>query len=183
MDQNRTDEQLLSDFVRGRRDALGELARRYESALLGLASGVLGGSESLACDAVQETWVRVIRFAGRFNGRSGFKTWVYRIAINQCRSLRLTGGRASTVLTDGAAEGSAAAGDDPVVASERADRLRAAVALLPVEKQEVLLLCYHEGLTHEEAADVLELPIGTLKSRLHGALESLRRTLSPEVSE
>jgi RNA polymerase sigma-70 factor (ECF subfamily) len=95
----------------------------------------------------------------------------------------LTGGRASTVLTDGAAEGSAAAGDDPVVASERADRLRAAVALLPVEKQEVLLLCYHEGLTHEEAADVLELPIGTLKSRLHGALESLRRTLSPEVSE
>lgn len=183
MDQSRTDEQLLSDFVGGRRNALGELARRYERSLLGLASGVLGGAEALACDAVQETWVRIIRFAPKFNGRSSFKTWVYRIALNQCRNMRSARGAALQSPDDAAADPPAATGDDPIVASERADRLRAAVDALTADKQEILLLCYHEGLTHAEAAEVLDIPVGTLKSRLHAALESLRRMLSPEMQE
>src|SRR6185369_6725247 len=83
-----TDEQLIAEFATGRRAALEDLARRYEKPLLGLSQGLLGGDATLAQDAVQETWVRVIRFAKQFNGRSSFKTWVYRIAINQCRSLQ-----------------------------------------------------------------------------------------------
>src|SRR5215510_2230127 len=88
MDEPGPDEGLLREFVRGKREALGELARRYERALLGLASGLLDGRADLACDAVQETWVRVIRFGPTFDGRSSFKTWVYRIAINQCRTVK-----------------------------------------------------------------------------------------------
>src|SRR5512139_3993128 len=88
MATEKTDEQLVKDFVSGRRAALGELARRYERPLLGLARGLLGGRDDLACDAIQETWVRVIRFAGQFAGASSFRTWVYRIAINQCRTLQ-----------------------------------------------------------------------------------------------
>ncbi|HWL95056.1 MAG TPA: sigma factor, partial [Phycisphaerae bacterium] len=86
-DADKSDEQLLAEFVAGRKAALGELARRHESSLLGLACGLLGGREDLARDAVQETWMRVVRFAGGFHGRSCFKTWVYRIAVNQCRDI------------------------------------------------------------------------------------------------
>ena len=84
-----SDEQLLKNFAAGERAALGDLACRYELPLLGLAAGLLDGRRHLALDAVQETWLRVIRFAGNFNGRSSFKTWLYRIAINQCHSLRM----------------------------------------------------------------------------------------------
>ena len=57
MDAKPTDEELLSAFVSGEQEALGELARRHESSLLGLAGGLLGGP-ALACDAVQEAWIR-----------------------------------------------------------------------------------------------------------------------------
>src|SRR5258708_5686403 len=88
MDTQASDESLLTEFAGGDRAALGGLARRYERALLGLATGLLEGRADMACDAVQETWVRVIRFADKFNGRSSFKTWLYRIAINQCRTVK-----------------------------------------------------------------------------------------------
>ncbi|MHC4102702.1 MAG: RNA polymerase sigma factor, partial [Planctomycetota bacterium] len=87
MDANPSDEQLLSAYIGGDRAALGELAYRYESSLLGLAGGLLGGSSSMACDAVQETWMRVIRYGHSCNGSSSLKTWLYRIAINRCRDL------------------------------------------------------------------------------------------------
>lgn len=81
-----SDEQLLKAFTRGDRAALGELAKRHERALLNLAWGMLGSRER-AVDAVQETWLRVIRYAAGFNGNSSVRTWLYRIAVNQCRSM------------------------------------------------------------------------------------------------
>jgi RNA polymerase sigma-70 factor (ECF subfamily) len=85
--EGRSDEALLRAFAGGERGALGELAARYERSLLGFARGVLR-SEDLACDAVQEAWVRVIRHAETFRGRSSFKTWMYRIVINRCNDIR-----------------------------------------------------------------------------------------------
>jgi RNA polymerase sigma-70 factor (ECF subfamily) len=179
---------------------MGELAGRYESALLGLASGVLGGREDLAMDAVQEAWVRVIRFGGGFQGKSSVKTWLYRIVINQCRNMmaargmdRITTslhGRASPGLGDSASPSARAEGDgarrngtvgSALRAAAEADELRElreAVGRLGEEKQELVLLCYHAGLTHEDAAAVLEVPVGTLKSRLHSALGQLREAMA-----
>src|SRR5262249_29261237 len=94
------DEQLLKRFAKGERNALGELARRYELPLLGLACGMLGGRRDLAMDAVQETWMRVIRFHSNFNGRSSVKTWLYRIAINQCRNVQAMNNRANLSEVD-----------------------------------------------------------------------------------
>ncbi len=179
-----TDENLLSEFVGGRRAALGELARRYETALLGLASGILGGRRELAKDAVQETWIRVIRFGGQFNGRSSFKTWLYRIAVNQCRTLS-SADRASRDLGEGPVD-VADAGQDPgpegnLIVVERDERLRREMARLPDDRCLVLLLCYHEGLTHSQASEILAIPVGTLKSRLNAALTELRSRLRPET--
>ncbi|GMU19976.1 MAG: hypothetical protein AMXMBFR13_00770 [Phycisphaerae bacterium] len=82
-----SDEELLRAFANGQRRALGELAERYERPLLNLAVAILG-SPDLAVEAVQETWLRVVRYSASFNGRSSVKTWLYRVAINQCRSMR-----------------------------------------------------------------------------------------------
>jgi len=178
MTAEKTDEQLLSDFLTGERAALAELALRYEPRLLGLALGLLAGQRDLACDAIQETWLRVIRFGNQFAGRSSFKTWVYRIAVNQCRSLQTL--RAAGETTDPPpAKHATDAG--PARAAEAADQnhaVRQAVERLDADKRLVILLCYHTGMTHEQAAEILELPLGTLKSRLHAALTELRAALS-----
>lgn len=186
----RPDEELLAEFVAGRRAGLAELARRYERPLLGLACGMLGGRRDLACDAVQQTWLRVIRFGHTFAGRSGLKTWLYRIAINECRSLAALEARAAEIASEAGASvaaGAPAAGKGTFVPDtssrldieERSDALRRAVGQLDADQQSVILLCYHAGMTHPQAAEILEIPLGTLKSRLHAALEELRTRLSP----
>ena len=176
-----SDEELLQAFVQGRRSALGELAGRYEVSLLNLSLAILGSRE-LACDAVQETWVRVLRFAHKFNGQSRFKTWFYRIAINQCRSL-LAGEKT------GGAEGPeqpASEAHDPsrqAVANDEAEKLKRAVEGLTPPLRETILLCYTHGLTHEETAEVMQIPLGTVKSRVHAALEQLRETLKADAPD
>lgn len=181
MKPNNTDEELLSAFLAGQRGALGEIARRYERPLLGLTAGLLGGRRDLACDAVQETWLRVIRFGEQFMGRSSFKTWIYRIAVNQCHSLQAARAVPQRAELSDAASGRDAWPDDEAEAVDQNHALRRAVERLEADKRLVILLCYHSGMTHEQAADVLELPLGTLKSRLHAALTELRATLSAEA--
>jgi RNA polymerase sigma-70 factor, ECF subfamily len=174
-----SDEALLRRFAEGDRDALSELARRYEAALLGLARGLLDGRTEAACDAVQETWVRVIRYAASFRGQSSFKTWVYRIVINQCHNIRSR--RKHAPLPNGELKGHAAAAADAGESSETQERLRREVSRLDPDRRLILLLCYHDGLSHKQAAEVLEIPIGTLKSRLHAALSELRHQMPNEV--
>lgn len=180
-DRTADDATLLRDFVAGRREALGDLARRHERALLGLAYGLLGGRQSLAQDAVQETWVRVVRFARGFAGQSSVKTWLYRILINQCRTMRESE-RLATVppadVPEGGTDADRAAATCDRQPPERMDGLRGQVEQLDADKRVILLLCYHEGLTHEQAAEILGLPLGTLKSRLHAALTELRAALN-----
>lgn len=181
----KSDEALISRFVNGRRSALERLARRYEQPLLGLAVGLLNGREDLARDAIQETWVRVIRFAERFEGKSSFKTWIYRIAINQCRSVASTNERQRWAADQDGIDMNTRSSDPPPDAradiAERNDRLRRAVDQLGPDKREIVLLCYHRGLTHEEAAEILDIPLGTLKSRLNAALKELRARLAREM--
>jgi RNA polymerase sigma-70 factor (ECF subfamily) len=170
------------------REALSELAGRYERSLLGLACAILDGREDLAMDAVQETWVRVIRFAGGFGGRSGVKTWLYRIAINQCRTLRWTladGNQEFAPESEGRIERESGREDrnglNPPAVVERSESMRdlhRAVARLGDAKRELVLMCYHGEMTHADAAAVLEIPVGTLKSRLHSALTQLRGALA-----
>ena len=178
---NASDEQLLRDFVKGDRTAFSRLAERHERSLLGLSIGLLGGRRDMACDAVQETWVRVIRYGESFNGRSSFKTWLYRIAVNQCRSLR--DARPSVQSADDE-QRTPDPRDGPPEAAQAADqqaRLQGAIEQLTPPQREVILLCYHQGLTHEQAAEIIDIPLGTLKSRLHAALKGLRERLPAET--
>ncbi len=175
-----SDERLLALFVSGEDEALGELARRYEGLLLGLCTGMLG-DRALAMEAVQETWLRVIRHSRTYDGRASVKTWVYQIAMNRCRDLgrarsssknrervhhdRLQGARKAHVIPT-------ASSIDP--------KLEAAVGALEEHQRETVILCYHRGLTHRQAAEVLGVPMGTIKSRLNKALEKLRESLGTQ---
>ncbi len=176
-----SDELLLSRFARGDAAALGELASRHESNLLGLAGGLLDGRADLAQDAVQDAWVRVIKYGKSFAGQSSFRTWIYRIVINRCRDLRSVDPHRRTPTPEPTpTESAAPANESPlrlVVAEAENEDLRAALRELAPATRLLLLLCYHRGLNHPQAAEVLGIPVGTLKSRLSAALAELRGTL------
>lgn len=169
-----TDQALLARFVKGDRAALGELAARYERALLGLSLGIVGDRD-LALDAVQEAWVRVIRFAKGYRRDSSVKTWLYRISINAARNARSRSVNLSISRADQTEK--PATGDG---GTESREGVRAALLRLPDDRRLIVLLCYHHDLTHPQAADVLGIPLGTLKSRLHAALTDLREHLREE---
>jgi RNA polymerase sigma-70 factor (ECF subfamily) len=174
-----SDEDLLARFHRGERDALAQLAERYELPLLGLARALTGRRDDLALDVVQEAWLRVIKYGCNFDRRSSFRTWIYRIVINRCHDLR----QKNQPLSPAAAATPPPPSLDPPhahTAAELNGRLRIAVEDLAHGQQLVVLLCYHRGLTHEQVADILGVPLGTVKSRLHAALSSLRTSLAAE---
>lgn len=173
-----TDEELLRRFARGEKAALGLLAERFERPLLGLARGLLRGSDDLAMEAVQDTWVRVIGSAKLFAGRSTVKTWLYRITINRCHDLRQAGRLAVAAHLNGKAPAG-----PPVSQTESSEQLRAALETLPGERRLMLILCYHAGMSHPAAAEVLGIPVGTLKSRLAAALEELRSLCRKEENQ
>lgn len=171
-----SDEDLLRQFSRGESQALGTLAARHESALLGLASGLLGGRTDLARDAVQDAWLRVIKYGRSFDQRSSVRTWLYRIVINRCRDLREGLAKANGTAHAAPKAKTNGAGAEPAPVAD--EELQRAVEHLSPNARLVVLLCYHRALSHEQAAEVLDIPVGTLKSRLHSALESLRGELT-----
>ncbi|MBI1189807.1 MAG: sigma-70 family RNA polymerase sigma factor [Tepidisphaera sp.] len=166
------DAALMKRFAAGDQQAFAMLARGYEAYLFGLARGVLGRRDDLAQEAVQETWVRVIRGAGAFRGESSFKTWVYRILVNRCLDISEREARQKRMRIGVVEAGGAGYGVEE--SDARAEGLAGAIERLTVAQRVVVLLCYHRGLTHAQAAEVLGLPLGTLKSRLNAGLEALR---------
>lgn len=167
------DEELLRRIAAGDGSGLEGLAARYERRLLDLAVAILG-SPDLACDAVQEVWLRVIRYAGGFQARSSAKTWLYRIAINQCRAVLAArpdeAADTAPLLMDVEGDPAHQAG-----LSDERERLKRLVEGLSPPLRETVLLCYTHGLTHEEAAVAMGVPLGTVKSRVNAALERLRQ--------
>jgi RNA polymerase sigma-70 factor (ECF subfamily) len=180
-----TDEQLVERALAGDADAFGEVVRRWERKIYALAYGILGSVEE-ARDASQETFIAAYRNLQGFRGEAKVSSWLHRIAVNQCISRqRRARVRAETGLEDEAAAAgdgllSSAAVESPARATEskqRAEAVRRAVASLPQELREVVLMKEFEELTFQEIADTLRVPLSTVKSRLYTALRQLRLRL------
>ena len=161
---------LVSDDRR----AFGELVARHQSAVRGLLRRLTGGDLAQADDLAQETFLRAYRGLRGYRGGAKFSSWLYRIACNVFFS-RDRGSREPFqepfVLEVGRAEESL-----PDRLLERYDLERALATLKPRERA-ALVLTYANELTHEEAADVLDCPLGTLKTHVARAKEKLRRQL------
>jgi len=165
----RSDEELMAAVACGDETALATLIDRYAASVHAYLFRHSGNRED-ADDLLQETWVRVARSATGFDTARRFRSWIYGIATNLARDLfrrRMTRERA---LRDLATRPPAAPGADPV---DRG-RLRERIADLPENMRAVLLLRYYEGMSEAEMAEVLGIPRGTVKSRLHAALGRLR---------
>lgn len=124
-------------------------------------------------DLAQETWIRVVRHAGGYNPDFAFATWLFRIAWNQAKDHRSA--RRHEALPPGAEEHPDPAPHPEALAMASADRARVAEGLraLPPKLAELLALRYFEELTERELAERLEIPKGTVKSRLHAAHRQL----------
>ena len=146
----------------------------------------LTGSETEALDATQEIFLRVWKGLDGFRGEARLSTWVFQIAWNYLRWYRRRTGAQPTLLTvDGVGEEFAApplADDRPdperrATAAQLLDRVEAAIDELPEHYRVVVWLRDAEELSYEQIAEVLDLPIGTVRSRLARARASLHRTL------
>jgi len=181
----KTDEQLVERALAGDGDAFGEVVRRWERKIFALAYGITGNVEE-ARDASQETFVAAFRNLHGFRGEAKVSSWLHRIAVNQCitrqRRARVRPETALEELFEAGGVGlpPADAGYSPAHATEskqRAEAVRRAVASLPPELREVVLLKEFEEMTFQEIADVLQIPLSTVKGRLYTALRQLRLRL------
>jgi RNA polymerase sigma-70 factor (ECF subfamily) len=171
-----TDAELVDHFRNGDQAAFGLLMARHERRVYNIAYRMLGRTED-ARDAAQDAFLSCFRHLGAFRGDSAFTTWLHRITVNACYdALRKRPPDPSP--WDEIAE--------PAPARDHADQAVAAVdvqrglARVPIEFRGALVLCDIQGLPYAEAARVLQVPTGTVKSRLHRGRVALARILRGE---
>ena len=179
-----SDEVIVERALTGDAEAFGELVRRWERRIFALSYGMLGREED-ARDATQETFLAAFRNLRGFRGEAKVSSWLHRIAVNQCISRqRRAKVRSESALDDeqdiGAASFAAPVSESPVrVVEGRQETLavRRAINSLPLELKQVVVMKEFEELTFREIADVLDLPLSTVKSRLYTALKQLQMRL------
>ena len=148
------------------------------------------GNATLAEDLVQDTFIRVLKSIKRYTHQGSFSTWLYRIAVNLCKDhlkrKRLpmvslhdyytTGSGEKIYVQDRVADEKART-DDSLKAEEREELVRRLLAGLPEEQRIVILLKEYQELTFREISEVLDVPEGTVKSRLYHALRAMKENL------
>ena len=189
----RTDEELLLGYrSRGDRLAFGDLVHRYERELFGYLRHYLGDAAQ-AEDVFQQTFLQVHLKCDQFEPGRKVRPWLYTIATNQAIDYQRRNRRHRMSSLDrvprGNPEGetgtlaellgvSADGPDAGAEAAEQSETLRRAVDALPGLCRQVVILVYFQGMKYREAAEVLSVPVGTVKSRLHTALQKLTQSLS-----
>jgi RNA polymerase sigma-70 factor (ECF subfamily) len=177
----RSDERLLTAVLAGEMDALAALVVRHQGPLTGYLDRLVGPDWALAQDLAQETFLRVLgQHACR--GDRPFKPWLYAIATNLARDhFKSAAVRRSITLDDELEAGlvdRSAGPEDQALASERATTLAEALAALSAEYRATLILRFSNGMSLHEIADTLNIPLGTVKSRLSVGLRRLRDVMS-----
>ena len=187
---------LVSRCRDGDLSAFEVLIERYQDRVYNLVLRMVGRHED-AADITQEVFLRAIEHIGRFREKAQVFTWLFRIAVNLAISRRRRDQRVRFVsLAGGSAGGNESDEPQPIeLAGSREDRpdeaaerdeqnrrVAQAVSELDEEFRAVLVLKDIEGLDYRQIADVLDLPLGTIKSRLHRARNELRVRLRPIVS-
>jgi RNA polymerase sigma-70 factor (ECF subfamily) len=174
-----TELDLITRAQQGDRQAFGELVRRHREGAINVVYRMCGDAD-LAEDAAQEAFVRAWQHLASYRPRSPFRNWVYRIATNVAldalRRERETVDVDTLVLAT-PDEGPEAA----AIGEERIERVRQAVLALPPASRAALVLREYEGLSYREIADTLDIPIGTVMSRLNYARNRLRESLAPDL--
>lgn len=170
---------LIAQAKHGDRQAFGELVRSHRAGVVNVVYRMCGDVH-LAEDAAQEAFVRAWRGLHGYQPRSPFRNWVYRIAINAARDVLRR--RRETVDVESLPLAAPNGGPEAALQNKERDELvRQAVSALPPASREVLVLREYEGLSYREIADTLNIPTGTVMSRLNYARTRLREALALEL--
>ncbi|MFO1284987.1 MAG: sigma-70 family RNA polymerase sigma factor [Burkholderiales bacterium] len=184
-----TDAELIARAVVGdERHAFAELVRRHQSAVRACLRRLTAGDHGLADDLAQETFVLAWKHLASFRQDAKFSTWLYRIATNcwlahaRRRRETLLGDADGELADDDAGEGSEPTPGGAVADPSRGSALRIdmerALGCLSEAERAAIVQCYHNDLTHEEAAYVLDCPVGTVKTHVHRAKQKLKVALA-----
>ena len=173
------DAALIAAAQTGDRRALDELLARYEERIYRFGLRMCGDEES-AREVLQETMIAAFRNLPGFRGQAALSTWLYQIARSFCIKERR--GVRPTAALDAEVPDDAPTPEAHAHARQIGEALSAAIAELPSEQREVLVLRDVEGLSAEAAADVVGIEVGALKSRLHRARMALRAKLAGVVT-
>jgi RNA polymerase sigma-70 factor (ECF subfamily) len=161
-----SDTELVAGARAGDPDAFAELVRRHERHVYNLAYRMLGRSED-ARDASQEAFISCYRNLRRFRGDSAFSTWLHRIAVNACYDLLRKRTHEPVELTEGLREATGTAAPDPADRAAGAVDVQRALLQVPWDFRVVIVMHDVQGLPYDEIAGALDVPVGTVKSRLH----------------
>ncbi|MCB2223414.1 MAG: sigma-70 family RNA polymerase sigma factor [Actinobacteria bacterium] len=159
------DAALVERYLTGDTAAFDELMRAHQDRVFGVCLRMLRDRDA-ALDATQETFVTVFRKADRFSGTAAFSTWLYRVAVNTCYDAARRAKRHRTDPLPETTDPPDRTADDHLAAVELRPDLEAALASLPDEFRSAVVLSDVEGLALQTVADILEVPVGTVKSRV-----------------
>jgi RNA polymerase sigma-70 factor (ECF subfamily) len=186
---NADDAVLIALSKQGDRDAFNQLVDRYSTQIYNFALRMTNNAED-AQDIYQEAFIHAFRGIGRFRSDSAFSTWLYRIVRNvyldeqKRRRSRPYVSLEETIETEDGSiarevEDDAPSPEDIVQTNERRRAVQRAITQLPERQREILVLYDIQGCTYEEIARILEINVGTVKSRLNRARRGLRDRLLP----
>ncbi len=186
------DHSLVKACRAGQTEAFGVLVRRHQDRLYSTILRLVGSPED-AQDVLQDAFIRAFEKLNQFHGESSFYTWIYRIAVNfalsghRKRQNRRTAGLFRPGRNGQLVEpADRSRENDPTIAVERVERetaIEAALAALGPEHRTVIILKDFDGRRYEEISDLLEIPVGTVRSRLHRARCELRDRLRSLVDD
>jgi len=181
---NIPDETLAQQAARGDREAATEIIKRIERPVFSLCLNLVGPHE--ARDLAQDALVRVLTKLDSFSGRSKFRTWVYRVTTNECLSHLRRRSRSPVqygLETDPRPQIGEPNPDSGIQMDESLSRVRGALMNLPDDQRAILVLRDVRGLEYEQLSEVLEIPIGTVRSRLFRARKALVKLLEQHPPE
>jgi len=181
------DAQLIRATLAGDSAAFGQLVTKYQDRLYNTVLQVVGSADD-ALDVLQETFVQAYVKLDSFGGRSAFYTWLYRIAFNQAVTHRRK--MKPTVSVEHAKQSGAgepvdntSPPDEGLLRQERASQVRTALTKLSEEHRTILVLREVEGCCYETIAEILNVPVGTVRSRLHRARVQLKEHLEAVMQQ
>lgn len=182
-----TDTDLITSALDGDRAAFGDLVRRYQDRLYHSVFHICGAAED-AQDIVQDAFVQAFVKLASFQRQSAFYTWLYRIALNLLISRQRRARPAMSLDAQRQSGGEPVDGREQAVATtmEQQDRVmqvQAALLALDENQRRVLVLREMEGWSYDTIAELLELPVGTVRSRLHRARMEMRSLLQAAYEE
>lgn len=175
-----TDRELVEKAQAGDTACFDELVRRHQTIVYNLAWRYMREAAA-AEDMAQEAFLKAFRMLSGFRGDSTFSTWMYRVTSSVCLTELNRRKRRGEVALTPAVEGQLSVEDAP--ASDTPDAIRRCVRKLPDHYAQIITLYYLQEASYEEIAEIMDVPLGTLKTWMHRARKQLREIVERDIAE